>query len=107
MCLVLCDVLRVKILDEENVRLRESKLQLSGHVPTSHRPPRSIHAPTTEVRLGEGLGSAGGLQGLLSPVAFEGTGSGCGATRDPLLCREAHVYISEPGYKFQLYTPPG
>uniref|UniRef100_A0A8C4XS53 Coiled-coil domain-containing protein 30 n=1 Tax=Falco tinnunculus TaxID=100819 RepID=A0A8C4XS53_FALTI len=39
---------RVKILDEENVRLRESKLQLSGHVPTSHRPPRSIHAPTTE-----------------------------------------------------------
>ncbi|XP_040443058.1 coiled-coil domain-containing protein 30 isoform X5 [Falco naumanni] len=39
---------RVKILDEENVRLRESKLQLSGHVPTSHRLPRSIHAPTTE-----------------------------------------------------------
>ncbi|XP_055654912.1 coiled-coil domain-containing protein 30 isoform X6 [Falco peregrinus] len=39
---------RVKILDEENVRLRENKLQLSGHVPTSHRPPRSIHAPTTE-----------------------------------------------------------
>ncbi|KAM6116659.1 LOW QUALITY PROTEIN: uncharacterized protein FYN12_010816 [Phoenicopterus ruber ruber] len=39
---------RVKILDEENVRLRESKLQLPGHVPTSQRAPRSFHAPNTE-----------------------------------------------------------
>ncbi|KAM9630988.1 coiled-coil domain-containing protein 30 isoform 7-T10 [Morphnus guianensis] len=39
---------RVKILDEENVRLHESKLQLSGHVPTSQRAPRSIHAPNME-----------------------------------------------------------
>ncbi|XP_049654185.1 coiled-coil domain-containing protein 30 isoform X5 [Accipiter gentilis] len=39
---------RVKILDEENVRLHESKLQLSGHVPTSQRAPRSIHAPNVE-----------------------------------------------------------
>ncbi|KAM9270186.1 coiled-coil domain-containing protein 30 [Morus bassanus] len=39
---------RMKILDEENMRLHESKLQLSGHVPTSQRAPRSIHAPNTE-----------------------------------------------------------
>ncbi|KAM9256309.1 LOW QUALITY PROTEIN: coiled-coil domain-containing protein 30 [Cariama cristata] len=39
---------RVKILEEENVRLHESKLQLSGHMPTSQRAPRSIHAPNTE-----------------------------------------------------------
>ncbi|XP_010190140.1 PREDICTED: coiled-coil domain-containing protein 30-like, partial [Mesitornis unicolor] len=39
---------RVKILDEENVRLHESKLQLSGHMPTSQRAPRSIHAAHTE-----------------------------------------------------------
>ncbi|XP_052647852.1 coiled-coil domain-containing protein 30 isoform X5 [Harpia harpyja] len=39
---------RVKILDEENVRLHESKLQLSGHVPTSQRALRSIHAPNME-----------------------------------------------------------
>ncbi|XP_075376680.1 coiled-coil domain-containing protein 30 isoform X2 [Mycteria americana] len=39
---------RVKILDEENVRLHESKLQLSGHVPTSQRVPRSSQAPNTE-----------------------------------------------------------
>ncbi|XP_064326430.1 coiled-coil domain-containing protein 30 isoform X7 [Phalacrocorax carbo] len=39
---------RMKILDEENVRLHESKLQLSGHVPTLQRTPRSIHAPNTE-----------------------------------------------------------
>ncbi|XP_053941963.1 coiled-coil domain-containing protein 30 isoform X2 [Cuculus canorus] len=39
---------RGKILDEENMRLHESKLQLAGHVPTSQRMPRSIHAPTTE-----------------------------------------------------------
>ncbi|XP_009333518.1 PREDICTED: coiled-coil domain-containing protein 30 [Pygoscelis adeliae] len=39
---------RVKILDEENVRLHESTLQLSGHVPTSQRALRSIHAPNTE-----------------------------------------------------------
>ncbi|XP_069636514.1 coiled-coil domain-containing protein 30 isoform X5 [Haliaeetus albicilla] len=39
---------RVKILDEENVRLHESKLQLSGHVPTLQRAPRSIHAPNVE-----------------------------------------------------------
>ncbi|XP_009585475.1 PREDICTED: coiled-coil domain-containing protein 30-like, partial [Fulmarus glacialis] len=39
---------RVKILDEENMRLHESKLQLSGHMPTSQRVPRSIHAPNTE-----------------------------------------------------------
>ncbi|XP_074883734.1 coiled-coil domain-containing protein 30 isoform X3 [Buteo buteo] len=39
---------RVKILDEENVRLHESKLQLSGHMPTSQRAPRSIHAPNVE-----------------------------------------------------------
>ncbi|XP_066838269.1 coiled-coil domain-containing protein 30 isoform X2 [Anser cygnoides] len=39
---------RVKILDEENVRLHESKLQLSGHVPPSQRAMRSIHAPNTE-----------------------------------------------------------
>ncbi|KAM6371542.1 coiled-coil domain-containing protein 30 [Pluvialis apricaria] len=39
---------RVKILDEENLQLHEGKLQLSGHVPTSQRVPRSIHAPNTE-----------------------------------------------------------
>ncbi|XP_069730588.1 coiled-coil domain-containing protein 30 [Phaenicophaeus curvirostris] len=39
---------RVKILDEESMRLHESKLQLAGHVPTSQRLPRSIHAPNTE-----------------------------------------------------------
>ncbi|XP_059685802.1 coiled-coil domain-containing protein 30 [Gavia stellata] len=40
---------RVKNLDEENLRLHESKFQLSGHVPTSQqRAPRSIHAPNTE-----------------------------------------------------------
>lgn len=65
----MCDVLRVKIPDEENLRLHESKLQLSGHVPTSHRVPRSIHAPNTEVRLGEGLVSADRLQELMSPAS--------------------------------------
>ncbi|XP_035759630.1 coiled-coil domain-containing protein 30 isoform X2 [Egretta garzetta] len=39
---------RVKILDEENMRLHESKLQLSGHVPSSQRTPRTVHAPNTE-----------------------------------------------------------
>ncbi|XP_075288154.1 coiled-coil domain-containing protein 30-like [Opisthocomus hoazin] len=39
---------RVKILDEENVRLHESKLHLSDHVPTSQHALRSIHAPTME-----------------------------------------------------------
>ncbi|XP_015738111.1 coiled-coil domain-containing protein 30 isoform X3 [Coturnix japonica] len=39
---------RVKILDEENMRLHESKLHLSGHVHTSQRALRSIHAPNTE-----------------------------------------------------------
>ncbi|KAM6046159.1 coiled-coil domain-containing protein 30 [Theristicus caerulescens] len=39
---------RVKILDEENARLHESRLQLSGHVPAPQRAPRSIHAPDTE-----------------------------------------------------------
>ncbi|XP_075293500.1 uncharacterized protein LOC142363365 isoform X1 [Opisthocomus hoazin] len=39
---------RVKILDEENVRLHESKLHLSDHVPTSQQVLRSIHAPTME-----------------------------------------------------------
>ncbi|XP_068514380.1 coiled-coil domain-containing protein 30 [Anas acuta] len=39
---------RVKILDEENMGLHESKLQLSSHVPTSQRAMRSIHAPNTE-----------------------------------------------------------
>ncbi|XP_074748767.1 coiled-coil domain-containing protein 30 isoform X5 [Strix uralensis] len=39
---------RAKIVDEQSVRLHESKLQLPGHVPTSPRTPRSIHAPSTE-----------------------------------------------------------
>uniref|UniRef100_A0A672TGK1 Coiled-coil domain containing 30 n=2 Tax=Strigops habroptila TaxID=2489341 RepID=A0A672TGK1_STRHB len=39
---------RVKIVDEELMRLHESKLQLSGHVPTSQRTPGNIHAPNTE-----------------------------------------------------------
>ncbi|KAM6402778.1 coiled-coil domain-containing protein 30 [Rhynochetos jubatus] len=39
---------RVKIPDEENVQLHESKLQLSSHVPTSQRVPRSIPAPNME-----------------------------------------------------------
>ncbi|XP_075292929.1 coiled-coil domain-containing protein 30-like [Opisthocomus hoazin] len=39
---------RVKILDEENVWLHESKLHLSDHVPTSQHALRSIHAPTME-----------------------------------------------------------
>ncbi|KAM4646775.1 coiled-coil domain-containing protein 30 [Amazona ochrocephala] len=39
---------RVKILDEELMRLHEGKLQLSGHVPTSQRTPGSIHASNTE-----------------------------------------------------------
>ncbi|XP_061306015.1 coiled-coil domain-containing protein 30 isoform X2 [Pezoporus flaviventris] len=39
---------RVKILDEELMRLHEGKLQLSGHVPTSQRAPGSIHASNTE-----------------------------------------------------------
>ncbi|KAM9521260.1 coiled-coil domain-containing protein 30 isoform 1-T1 [Guaruba guarouba] len=39
---------RVKILDEELMRLHESKLQLSGHVPASQRTPGSIHAANTE-----------------------------------------------------------
>ncbi|XP_068271176.1 coiled-coil domain-containing protein 30-like [Nyctibius grandis] len=42
---------RVKILDEENVRLHESKLQLSVHVPTLQCVPRSIRAPNMQVRL--------------------------------------------------------
>ncbi|XP_065552386.1 coiled-coil domain-containing protein 30 isoform X2 [Lathamus discolor] len=39
---------RVKILDEELMRLHEGKLQLSGHVPTSQRAPGSIHTSNTE-----------------------------------------------------------
>ncbi|XP_074704019.1 coiled-coil domain-containing protein 30 isoform X5 [Strix aluco] len=39
---------RAKIVGEQSVRLHESKLQLPGHVPTSPRTPRSIHAPSTE-----------------------------------------------------------
>nr|XP_009668306.1 PREDICTED: coiled-coil domain-containing protein 30 isoform X2 [Struthio camelus australis]XP_009668307.1 PREDICTED: coiled-coil domain-containing protein 30 isoform X2 [Struthio camelus australis] len=39
---------RVKIPDEESVRLHESKLQLSGHVHASQRGLRSIPAPSTE-----------------------------------------------------------
>ncbi|XP_075293400.1 uncharacterized protein LOC142363353 [Opisthocomus hoazin] len=39
---------RVKILDEENVRLHESRLHLSDHVPTSQQVLRNIHAPTME-----------------------------------------------------------
>ncbi|XP_021273446.1 coiled-coil domain-containing protein 30 isoform X3 [Numida meleagris] len=39
---------RTKILDEENVRLHESKLHFSGHVHTSQRALRSIHASNTE-----------------------------------------------------------
>ncbi|KAM6046275.1 coiled-coil domain-containing protein 30 isoform 6-T6 [Chlamydotis macqueenii] len=39
---------RVKILEEEKMRLRESKLQLIGHAPGLQRTPRSIHAPNTE-----------------------------------------------------------
>ncbi|KAM6236786.1 uncharacterized protein M6G45_013495 [Spheniscus humboldti] len=46
---------RVKILDEENVRLHESKLQLSGHVPTSQRALKSIHAPNTETKLTDSI----------------------------------------------------
>lgn len=52
LCLVY-NVPRVKILDEENMGLHESKLQLSSHVPTSQRAMRSIHAPNTEVRPSE------------------------------------------------------
>nr|XP_013799152.1 PREDICTED: coiled-coil domain-containing protein 30-like isoform X4 [Apteryx mantelli mantelli] len=39
---------RVKMLDEESVRLHESKLRLSGHVHASQRAPRSSPAPSTE-----------------------------------------------------------
>ncbi|XP_052547443.1 coiled-coil domain-containing protein 30 [Tympanuchus pallidicinctus] len=39
---------RVKILDEENMRLHESKLLLSGHVQPSQRALRSSHTPSTE-----------------------------------------------------------
>ncbi|XP_065594348.1 coiled-coil domain-containing protein 30 [Cyrtonyx montezumae] len=39
---------RMKILDEENVRLHESKIHLSGHVHTSQRALRSTHTPSTE-----------------------------------------------------------
>ncbi|XP_031463820.1 coiled-coil domain-containing protein 30 [Phasianus colchicus] len=39
---------RMKILDEENMRLHESKLHLSGHVQPSQRALRSIHTPNTE-----------------------------------------------------------
>ncbi|XP_033924301.1 coiled-coil domain-containing protein 30 [Melopsittacus undulatus] len=39
---------RVKILDEELMRLHEAKLQLSGHAPTSQRIPGSIQASTME-----------------------------------------------------------
>lgn len=39
---------RMKILDEENMRLHESKLHLSGHMHTSQRTLRSIHTPSTE-----------------------------------------------------------
>ncbi|KAM6108882.1 LOW QUALITY PROTEIN: coiled-coil domain-containing protein 30 [Pterocles gutturalis] len=39
---------RAKPADEENVRLHESKLQLSGPAPTSQRTPRSVHAPHAE-----------------------------------------------------------
>ncbi|KAM6336809.1 coiled-coil domain-containing protein 30 [Alca torda] len=39
---------RVKMPDEENVRLQESKLQVSGHAPTWQRAPRGIHAPNAE-----------------------------------------------------------
>ncbi|XP_061869242.1 coiled-coil domain-containing protein 30 [Colius striatus] len=42
---------RVKILDEENLRLHKSKLQLSSHVPSSQFVPSSVHTPTAEVRL--------------------------------------------------------
>ncbi|XP_067166936.1 coiled-coil domain-containing protein 30 isoform X2 [Apteryx mantelli] len=39
---------RVKMLDEESVRLHESKLRLSGHVHALQRAPRSSPAPSTE-----------------------------------------------------------
>ncbi|XP_062449399.1 coiled-coil domain-containing protein 30 isoform X5 [Rhea pennata] len=39
---------RVKILDEESMRLHESKLQLSGHVHASQRALRSIPTPSVE-----------------------------------------------------------
>ncbi|XP_014802400.1 PREDICTED: coiled-coil domain-containing protein 30 isoform X5 [Calidris pugnax] len=39
---------RGKTLEEENVRLQESKLHPSGHVPPSQRGPRSSYAPSTE-----------------------------------------------------------
>ncbi|XP_074017532.1 coiled-coil domain-containing protein 30 [Numenius arquata] len=39
---------RGKILEEENVRLHESKLHPSGHVPASQRGPRGTHAASTE-----------------------------------------------------------
>lgn len=55
LCLVY-NVPRVKILDEENMGLHESKLQLSSHVPTSQRAMRSIHAPNMEVRPSEQTG---------------------------------------------------
>ncbi|XP_072210490.1 coiled-coil domain-containing protein 30 isoform X2 [Excalfactoria chinensis] len=49
---------RMKILDEENKRLHESKLHLSGHVHSSQRTLRSIHAPNTESLLFQDLKSA-------------------------------------------------
>ncbi|XP_074780609.1 coiled-coil domain-containing protein 30 isoform X3 [Athene noctua] len=39
---------RAKIVDEEKVRLQESKLQLPGHVPTTPTTLRGIHTPNTE-----------------------------------------------------------
>lgn len=79
-----CDLLRVKILEEGSVQLPESKPQLSGHAPTSQRAPRSLHAASTEVRRGEGLGSAHGLQGPVSPArAGRCCGWSCGREELP------------------------
>lgn len=64
----MCDVLRGKMPDEENVRLHESKLQHCGHAPASQRAPRSVQAPNTEVRLSEGSVSAERLQEPMSPA---------------------------------------
>ncbi|XP_064027927.1 coiled-coil domain-containing protein 30 [Pogoniulus pusillus] len=43
-----CEVPRVQVLDEEEVQLQHSKLQLSGHLPSSQRAPRSGHTAGVE-----------------------------------------------------------
>ncbi|XP_026718474.1 coiled-coil domain-containing protein 30 isoform X9 [Athene cunicularia] len=59
---------RAKIVDEENVRLQESKLQLPGHVPTTPTTLRGIHAPNTESLKSVNF-SEGQLQSKVLPSA--------------------------------------